>query len=607
MCGITGVFAPGRDAARLAFFALYALQHRGQESAGIAAADGGTIRSHKEMGLLGAIFDEDILGELSGHIAIGHTRYSTTGSSIVVNAQPLLERTELGDFAFAHNGNLTNTDELRESLAPTTVLQASSDSEVMAKLIVESKGSMLERIESVLASAPGAYSIVLCTDRRNSTHFAIPGASGRSASGGSLRAATSSLPSPARSGRSARNTCARSSEGEIVRIGNDGLESTRRQIDRATPALCMFEYIYFARPDSKFNERSVYMARYEMGRKLAKEHPVDADVVMAVPDSAVAGGIGYATESGLPYIEGLIKNRYIGRTFISPDQRMRSRGVHLKFNPVVENLCDQRVVVVDDSIVRGTTTPRIVALLREAGATRSPFAHHVTADQASVLPRRRHGHLRRADRRELHRRRDSEKNRCRFAGLSESRWTHRRGRTQARRDVSRVSHRRISKRAGRASKARNARLSRAWQSVTQSAAAIWFKGLLPPIATVQMGDAWRKNRGATARIGLVAKRTRSPRRSESSDAVQDRGRTTSQSLDQRRRSHRASVGNDGGVSLRTSNGTICGFSSRPNKASMVLAVRPLGRKVGEAARDRVNAFITAALERAGARVRDVVR
>ncbi|MGA8325963.1 MAG: class II glutamine amidotransferase, partial [Candidatus Cybelea sp.] len=164
MCGITGVFAPGRDAARLAFFALYALQHRGQESAGIAAADGGTIRSHKEMGLLGAIFDEDILGELTGHIAIGHTRYSTTGSSMVVNAQPLLERTELGDFAFAHNGNLTNTDELRETLAPTTVLQATSDSEVLAKLIVEAKGSMVDRITSVLKRARGAYSIVLSTE-----------------------------------------------------------------------------------------------------------------------------------------------------------------------------------------------------------------------------------------------------------------------------------------------------------------------------------------------------------------------------------------------------------------------------------------------------------
>src|SRR5215469_15425819 len=163
MCGITGIFAPGRDAARLAYFGLYALQHRGQESAGIAAADGGTIRSHKDMGLIGAIFDEDMLGQLSGHIAVGHTRYSTTGSSVVVNAQPLLETTEIGDFAFAHNGNLTNTDELRESLSPTTTLQASSDTEVMAKAIVEADGPMLARIEKVMQVARGAYSIVLAT------------------------------------------------------------------------------------------------------------------------------------------------------------------------------------------------------------------------------------------------------------------------------------------------------------------------------------------------------------------------------------------------------------------------------------------------------------
>ncbi len=369
MCGITGVFAPGRDAARLAFFALYALQHRGQESAGIAAADGGTIRSHKEMGLLGAIFDEDILGELSGHIAIGHTRYSTTGSSIVVNAQPLLERSDLGDFAFAHNGNLTNTDELRESLAPTTVLQASSDSEVMAKLIVESKGTMLDRIKAVLRSARGAYSIVLSTQ---SELYAFrdpwgvrPLCLGRLGDSGGYVVASESCALGTIGAQYLREI----ERGEIVRIGPDGLESHQTETDRAKPALCMFEYIYFARPDSKFSERSVYMARYAMGRRLAQEHPVEADVVMAVPDSAVAGGIGYATESGLPYIEGLIKNRYIGRTFISPDQRMRARGVHLKFNPVVENLADQRVIVVDDSIVRGTTTPRIVALLREAGAS----------------------------------------------------------------------------------------------------------------------------------------------------------------------------------------------------------------------------------------------
>ena len=368
MCGITGVYAPGRDAARLAYFALYALQHRGQESAGIAAADGGTIRSHKEMGLLGAIFDEEILSDLSGYIAVGHTRYSTTGSSIVVNAQPLLERTELGDFAFAHNGNVTNTDALRETLSPTTVLQASSDSEVLAKLLVESKGSMVDRIRALLAVARGAYSIVLCTQDElygfRDPWGVRPLCLGTLPDGGYVLASESCALGTigARYLREVRR-------GEIVRISQAGLESVQCEVDDVTPALCMFEYIYFARPDSRLDDRSIYMARYAMGRELAREHPVEADVVMAVPDSAVPGGIGYAAESGLPYVEGLIKNRYIGRTFISPDQKMRSRGVHLKFNPVVENLAGRRVVVVDDSIVRGTTTPRIVALLREAGAT----------------------------------------------------------------------------------------------------------------------------------------------------------------------------------------------------------------------------------------------
>lgn len=367
MCGITGIFSPGRDAARLAYFGLYALQHRGQESAGIAAADGGTIRSHKDMGLIGAIFDEDCLTSLSGHIAVGHTRYSTTGSSIVVNAQPLLERTELGDFAFAHNGNLTNTDEMRASLSPSTTLQATSDTEVMAKTIVDASGSMLERIKSVLATARGAYSIVLCTQDElyafRDPWGVRPLCIGTFAEGG-YAVASESCALPTIGAQYLREIEA----GEIVRISGSGLESFKTPTETARPALCMFEYIYFARPDSRLNGRSIYMARYAMGRQLAKEYPVDADVVMAIPDSAVPGGIGYAAESGLPYIEGLIKNRYIGRTFISPDQGLRARGVQLKFNPVVENLCGQRVVVVDDSIVRGTTTPRIVRLLREAGA-----------------------------------------------------------------------------------------------------------------------------------------------------------------------------------------------------------------------------------------------
>jgi amidophosphoribosyltransferase len=366
MCGVTGVFAPGRDAARLAFFALYALQHRGQESAGIAAADGRTIRSHKAMGLLGAIFDEDVLAGLSGHIAVGHTRYSTSGSSIVVNAQPLLERSDLGDVAFAHNGNLTNTDELREQLFSRT-LQASSDSEVLAKLLAEDRGPLIDRIARLLGRARGAYSVVLCT---NEELYAFrdpwgvrPLVLGAFDEGGYIVASESCA-----LGTVGARFVREIEPGETLRIGADGMESRRMALPAERLALCMFEYIYFARPDSQFGGRSVYMARYAMGRALAKEHPAEADVVMAVPDSAVPAGIGYAAESDLPYIEGLIKNRYIGRTFISPDQQMRSRGVQLKFNPLVENLRGQRVVVVDDSIVRGTTTPRIVALLREAGA-----------------------------------------------------------------------------------------------------------------------------------------------------------------------------------------------------------------------------------------------
>ena len=367
MCGITGILAPGREAARLAYFGLYALQHRGQESAGIAAADGGGIRSHKDMGLIGAIFDEESLAELTGYIAVGHTRYSTTGSSIVVNAQPLLESTEIGDFAFAHNGNLTNTDEMRESLSPSTTLQATSDSEVMAKTIVEAPGTMLDRIKHVLSVARGAYSIVLCTKDElyafRDPWGVRPLCLGVFDDGGYAVASESVAMTTI-----GANYLREIEPGEVIRITPEGIESIIVVNERAHPALCMFEYIYFARPDSVLNGRQIYMARHAMGRALAKEHPVEADVVMAIPDSAVPGGIGYADESGLPYIEGLIKNRYIGRTFISPDQGLRSRGVHLKFNPVVENLRGQRVVVVDDSIVRGTTTPRIVKLLRDAGA-----------------------------------------------------------------------------------------------------------------------------------------------------------------------------------------------------------------------------------------------
>jgi amidophosphoribosyltransferase len=367
MCGVVGVFAPGRDAARLAYFALYALQHRGQESAGIAVSDGGRIVSHVSMGLVGAIFDEEKLQKLSGYLAVGHTRYSTTGSSIVVNAQPLLEHTTIGEFVFAHNGNLTNDDQIRASLSPDLTLVASSDSEVLSKAIVDvEKPTMEERIADVMLRADGAYSCVVGTEQElfgfRDPWGIRPLCIGRFEDGGYIIASESCALATV-----GAQLIRELEPGEIVRVDDDGIHSTHTK--RHEPqALCMFEYIYFARPDSKLNDRSIYKARYEMGRHLAREHPVDADVVMAVPDSAIPGGIGFATEAGLPYVEGLIKNRYIGRTFIAPDQAMRSQGVALKFNPILENLSGQRVVVVDDSIVRGTTTPRIVKLLRDAGA-----------------------------------------------------------------------------------------------------------------------------------------------------------------------------------------------------------------------------------------------
>jgi amidophosphoribosyltransferase len=366
-CGVVGIYAPGNEVARLAYFGLYALQHRGQESAGIAVSDGATIVCHREMGLISSIFDEEILRSLTGYIAVGHTRYSTTGSSIVVNAQPLLEHAEFGDVTLAHNGNLTNTDELRGELEPTTVLQATSDSEVLAKAIVQAPGDdLIARIRHVMALAEGAYSTVMSTEK---ALFAFrdpwgvrPLCYGRFPGGGYMFASESCALATV-----GAQYLRELDPGEILWVDGDGLHVDKMPQPKPQ-ALCMFEYIYFARPDSTLSGKSIYMARLEMGRQLAREHPIDADVVMAIPDSAVPGGIGYSQESGLPYVEGLIKNRYIGRTFISPDQGLRARGVQLKFNPIVELLRDQRVVVVDDSIVRGTTTPRIVKLLRDAGA-----------------------------------------------------------------------------------------------------------------------------------------------------------------------------------------------------------------------------------------------
>ncbi|MBV9440135.1 MAG: amidophosphoribosyltransferase [Candidatus Eremiobacteraeota bacterium] len=365
-CGVVGLYAPGEDVARRVYFGLYALQHRGQESAGIAVGDGSALDAHREMGLITGVFDEEILARLRGDVAIGHTRYSTSGSSIVVNAQPFVEASSLGPFAFAHNGNVTNAEELRAALPPDTVLEATSDSEILARTIALSPGDdWPSKVRATIRVADGAYSVVMCTPDAlvafRDPWGVRPLCVGTYGDGWMVASESCAL-------ATVGAAYLREIEpGEIVSIDAGGLRSYRSE--RIKPAsLCMFEYIYFARPDSVLAGRSIYMARYAMGRALAREHPVEGDVVMAVPDSAIPGAIGFSAESGLPYVEGLIKNRYIGRTFISPDQKLRSQGVQLKFNPIVENLRDQRVVVVDDSIVRATTTPRIVALLREAGA-----------------------------------------------------------------------------------------------------------------------------------------------------------------------------------------------------------------------------------------------
>src|ERR1700733_5600907 len=391
MCGIAAVYAPGLDVARLVYFGLYALQHRGQESAGIAVGDGSTLSSHREMGLLTGVFNEEILGRLNGYVGMGHTRYSTTGSSIIVNAQPFMENTDIGPFAFGHNGNLTNADALLAALPPDVELDATSDSEILAKTIALGTGSTLvERVKSAMAVAEGAYSVVMVTPEAiiafRDPWGVRPLCIGTYGDQGYMIASESCALATV-----GAHYLREIEAGEVVCADARGVRTEHTEVVKPA-SLCMFEYIYFARPDSVLSGRSIYMARYQMGRALAREHPVDADVVMAIPDSAIPGGIGYAAESDLPYVEGLIKNRYIGRTFISPDQKMRNQGVKLKFNPIVENLRGQRVVVVDDSIVRGTTTPRIVTLLRDAGAkevhlriTSPPIMHpcYLGVDMAS--------------------------------------------------------------------------------------------------------------------------------------------------------------------------------------------------------------------------------
>jgi len=365
-CGVFGVYAPNEDVARLTFFALFALQHRGQESAGIATTDGRKFQVYAKMGLVSQVFDEDSLSQLIGDIAIGHNRYSTRGSSRLSNAQPMIVGKGSNSIAIAHNGNIINAEHLYEELSDQGyTFRTSTDTEVIANLIISStERNWIDRIRYAMRRLQGAYSLALLTHDRL---FGVRGPLGvRPLCLGSINGGWVLASESCALDHIGAEFIREIGQGEIVSISANGIESYREEVDRR--ALCIFEYIYFARPDSTINGRLLYQARQAMGAGLAEEHPVDADLVMGVPDSATAAGVGYALRSGVPLAEGLIKNRYVGRTFIEPDQRIRDLGVKLKFNPLPQVLGGKRVVLVDDSIVRGTTTPQVVRLVRRAGA-----------------------------------------------------------------------------------------------------------------------------------------------------------------------------------------------------------------------------------------------
>ncbi|HEX3390945.1 MAG TPA: amidophosphoribosyltransferase [Solirubrobacteraceae bacterium] len=390
-CGVFGIYAPGHEVSRLSYFALYALQHRGQESAGIAAADrGGNIMTRRELGLVNQVFDENDLRTLAGELAIGHVRYSTTGSNAWENSQPVHRSQGTNgssmELALAHNGNLINAIELHEELSERGVsFSSTSDSEIVAALIATHPAERIEdAIADVLPRLNGAFSIVVMTRDRvvafRDPHGLRPLAIGRLPSAGTGDAYEDP---PSREAGEPERFCVASEScafdiigatlvrdvqpGEIVTLGESGIES-RVVLPDERKAFCVFEYIYFARPDSRMNGNVLQVARGRMGEILAREAPVDADLVIPVPDSGNPAARGFARASGLPQDDGFVKNRYVARTFIAPGQELRKHGLRLKFNPLPEVVGGKRLVVVDDSIVRGNTTRQIVQMLRDAGA-----------------------------------------------------------------------------------------------------------------------------------------------------------------------------------------------------------------------------------------------
>ncbi|NMG18071.1 amidophosphoribosyltransferase [Brasilonema bromeliae] len=371
-CGVFGVYAPGEDVAKLTYFGLYALQHRGQESAGIATFEGEQVNLHKDMGLVSQVFNESTLRNLPGTLAVGHTRYSTTGSSRKVNAQPAVVETRLGSVALAHNGNLVNTVALREELLKNNCnLVSSTDSEMIAFAIAEEINAGADWQEGCMRAfhrCQGAFSLVIGTSKGimgvrdpNGIRPLVIGTLGDNPVRYVLSSETCGL--DIIGAQYLRDV----EPGELVWITEEGLTSFQWS-QKSKRKLCIFEMIYFARPDSVMHDESLYSYRMRIGRRLAKESPADADLVIGVPDSGIPAAIGYSQASGIPYAEGLIKNRYVGRTFIQPTQSMRESGIRMKLNPLKDVLFGKRVIIVDDSIVRGTTSRKLVKTLREAGA-----------------------------------------------------------------------------------------------------------------------------------------------------------------------------------------------------------------------------------------------
>jgi amidophosphoribosyltransferase len=369
-CGVFGIYAPGQEVANITYFGLYALQHRGQESAGITVSDGKLLNTVKDVGLVAQVFDDPTrMAALRGDLALGHTRYSTTGSNKLINTQPMVyEHPQIGPIAMGHNGNLTNHRQLRDELEEKgVVFDTSSDTEVILRLIGQTPGPDLKTVlRRSLPRLEGAYSLVFITRDsvagvRDQLGFR-PLCLGRIGDGWILASETCALDT-------VRAKFEREIDpGEVVIINKEGVDSFIAQIS-LRKAACMFEFIYFARPDSQMMGKNLYEARRRMGRELARQLPTEADVVISLPDSGTPAAHGFAEESGIPIREGLIKSRYITRTFIQPSQSLREAGIRLKFNPVRPVLEGKRVVIVDDSIVRGNTSRQIVELLRWAGAT----------------------------------------------------------------------------------------------------------------------------------------------------------------------------------------------------------------------------------------------